>query len=162
MLTPALAWENRIHRPHGPHLCEHSGRSPETSGPRRLMHRPPTLATVAEATPRHDGVSFVHGYSGPQRHPMVVAHFFDPASDAATLGPSRERTASVALGPPRYIADDRRNPGGQSARPGRQGSPQREPALTTGRQRGRVREDAVESSFGAGLIAAHCGRRGQV
>jgi len=42
------------------------------------MHRPPTLATVAEATPATNGVSFVHGYSGPQGvHAMVVAHFFE-------------------------------------------------------------------------------------
>jgi len=38
---------------------------------------------------------------------MVVAHFFDPASEPSTLGPSRERTANgraVALASTGYIA----------------------------------------------------------
>jgi len=71
------------------------------------MHRPPTLATVAEATPPRTGVLRARLLRPAGRHAMVVAHFFDPASDASTLGPSRERTANagaVALASTGYIA----------------------------------------------------------
>jgi len=56
-----------------------------------------------------------------------------------------------------YIAAIDERPGrGTSARPGRPGSPQREPALP-GQLESRVREAQVESSLERGWIAASCG-----
>jgi len=101
------------------------------------MHRPPTLATVAEATPATNGVSFVHGYSGPQGvTAMVVAHFFESGQRRRLRWGGRERTANgrrSSAGQHRVHSCDRRKGlgGATSARPGRPGSPQREPALPT-------------------------------
>jgi len=41
------------------------------------MHRPPTLATVAEATPPRTGVLRARLLRPAGRHAMVVAHFFE-------------------------------------------------------------------------------------
>jgi len=41
------------------------------------MHRPPTLATVAEATPHERGVLRARLLRPAGRHAMVVAHFFE-------------------------------------------------------------------------------------
>jgi len=58
---------------------------------------------------------------------MVVAHFLNPASDASTLGPSREpplMAGAVALASTGYIAAiDEKAWAGTSARPGRPGFP---------------------------------------
>jgi len=127
------------------------------------MHRPPTLATVAEATPATNGVSFVHGYSGPQGVTrMVVAHFFESGQRRRLRwGPSRERTANgrrSSAGQHRVHSCDRRKAwaGPRRLGPGVQGSPQREPALPT--ETAREAEYArrkVESSFwSGGWIAA--------
>jgi len=77
MLTPALRVENRIHRPHGPHLCEHrplSGNqrssSPECTDPQRW--RP------SRRQPPHErGVLRARLLRPAGRHAMVVAHFFE-------------------------------------------------------------------------------------
>jgi len=60
------------------------------------MHRPPTLATVAEATPATNGGVLRARLLRPAgRHAMVVAHFFESGQRRrSTLGPSRERTAN--------------------------------------------------------------------
>jgi len=92
MLTPALPWENRIHRP-WTHLCEHR-RSPETSGPSSPECTTPTLATVAEATPPRTGCPSCTLLRPAGRHAMVVAHFFESGQRRRLRGPSRERTAN--------------------------------------------------------------------
>jgi len=100
------AWGKPDPQPHGTPPCVSTGRSPEKPAvPRRLNATDPQrLATVAEATPRHDGVSFVHGYFRPAGRSRDGSSLtsLNPASDAGlfTLGPSRERTAmagAVAL-----------------------------------------------------------------
>jgi len=58
---------------------------------------------------------------------------------------------AVALASTGYIAAiDEKAGRATSARPGVQGSPQREPALPRRQLESRVREAQVESSFGAG------------
>jgi len=57
--------------------CVSTGRSPETSGPRRLNAPTPTLATVAEATPATNGCPSCTLLRPAGRHAMVVAHFFE-------------------------------------------------------------------------------------
>jgi len=81
----------------------------------------------------------------------------NPASDAVYVGASRERTANgrraVALASTGYIAAIDEKPGGAtSARPGLQGSPQREPALPTETAERQSTPSARSSHpFGAGL-----------
>jgi len=67
---------------------------------------------------------------------MVVAHFFESGQRTpSTLGPIESAplmAGAVALASTGYIAAIDERPGrGTSARPGVQGSPQREPALPT-------------------------------
>jgi len=62
--------------------------------PRRLKHRPPTLATVAEATPPRTGV-LRHGYSGPQASRDGSSSLFESGQRRRLRGPSRERTANA-------------------------------------------------------------------
>jgi len=164
MLTPALRVENRIHRPMD-RTCVSTGRSPETSGPRRLNAPTPTLATVAEATPHERGVLRARLLRPAGRHAMVVAHFFESGQrrrlrwgrvESAPLWPA------VALASTGYIAAiDEKAWAGTSARPGRPGSPQREPALPTETAREQSTRGARSSHpFGAGAGSQpSCGRR---
>jgi len=104
------------------------------------MHRPPRWRPSRRQPPPLTWVSFVHGYSGPPGvTAMVVAHFFESASDAVYVGPSRERTAmaaAVALASTGYIAsiDERPGAGPRSARPGRPGFPTAWPTFAHRRQ----------------------------
>jgi len=122
------------------------------------MHRPPTLATVAEATPATNGVSFVHGLLRPAgRHAMVVAHFFE-SGQRRRLRWGRVESAplmagAVALASTGYIAaiDEKAWAGPRRLGPGVQGSPQREPALPTETAREQSTRGARSSHpFGAG------------
>jgi len=134
------------------------------------MHRPPTLATVAEAPPATNGVSFVHGYSGPQGvHAMVVAHFFE-SGQRRRLRWGRVESAPLmagagSAGQHRVHSCDRRKAwaGPRRLGPGVQGSPQREPALPTETAREQSTRGARSSHpFGAGAGSQPiCGRRGQ-
>jgi len=147
-------------------LCEHRP-LPETSGPRRLNAPTPTLATVAEGNPRHDGVLRARLLRPQGVTRLVVLNFFESASDAVYVGPSRERTANgrrSSAGQHRVHSCDRRKGlgGATSARPGVQGSPQREPALPRKQLEAEYARRKVESSFWSGLVAAQCGRRGQL
>jgi len=65
-----------------------------TSVPRRL-NAPTQRGDRREATPPRTGV-LVHGYSGRRASRDGSSYFFDPASDAVYVGPSRERTANGA------------------------------------------------------------------
>jgi len=102
------------------------------------------------------------------RHRDGIAHFLNPASDASTLGPSRERplmAGAVALASTGYIAaiDEKGLGGATSARPGRPGFPTGEPALPTETAREQSTRGARSSHpFGAGAGSQpSCGRRGQ-
>jgi len=88
---------------------------------------------------------------------MVVAHSFNPASDGR-LRWGRVESAplmagAVALASTGYIAaiDEKGLGGATSARPGRPGFPQREPALPTETARAASTRGASQSSFGRGL-----------
>jgi len=134
MLTPALRVGEPDHRPMD-RTCVSTGRSPETSGPSSPECTTPTLATVAEATPPRTGVLRAR-LLRPQASRDVVAHFLNRPATPSTLGPSRERTANgrrSSAGQHRVHSCDRRKGlgGATSARPGRPGFPQREPALPT-------------------------------
>jgi len=137
--------------------CVSTGRSPETSGPSSLNAPTPTLATVAEATPATNGVSFVHGYSGPQGVTRCSSSLLESGHDAVYVGPSRERTANgrrSSAGQHRVHSCDRRKglAGPRRLGPGVQGSPQREPALPTETAREQSTRGARSSHpFGAGL-----------
>jgi len=80
------------------------------------MHRPPTLATVAEATPATNGVSFGARLLRPAgRHAMVVAHFFE-SGQRRRLRWGRVESAplmagAVALASTGYIAAIDERPG---------------------------------------------------
>jgi len=74
--------------------CVSTGRSPETSGPSRLMHRPPTLATVAEAPPPRTGCPSCTVTQARRASREVVAHFFESGQRRRLRWPSRERTAN--------------------------------------------------------------------
>jgi len=135
------------------------------------MHRPPTLCDRPEATPATERVvSFRARLLRPAgRHAMVVAHFFESgAATPSTWGESRAHSlwpAQVALASTGYISCDRRKGlgGATSARPGVQGSPQREPALPTETAREQSTRGASESSFWSGgwIAGSVAGRRGQ-
>jgi len=122
------------------------------------------LATVAEATPPRTGV-LVHGYSGPQASRDGSSSLLDPASDAVYVGRVESAplmAGAVALASTGYIAAIDERPGGAtSARPGRPGSPQREPALPTETAREQSTRGARSSHpFGAGAGSQpSCGRR---
>jgi len=101
------------------------------------MHRTPTLATVAEATPATTGCPSCTVTQAAGRHAMVVAHFFE-SGQRRRLRWGRVESAplmagAVAAGQHRVHSCDRRKGlgGATSARPGRPGFPQREPALPT-------------------------------
>jgi len=137
-------------QPHGPHLCEHRPLS-ETSGPSSPECTDPNVATVAEATPHERGVLRAR-LLRPQGSRDVVAHFFDPASDAVYVGPSRERTANAA----QYVAskvhscDRRKGLGGHVGSAGRPGSPQRSGIAHGDSSRAEYARRKVESSFWSG------------
>jgi len=128
------------------------------------MHRPPTLATVAEATPRHErGVLRARLLRPAGRHAMVVAHFFESGQRRRLRwGRVERRTANgrrSSAGQHRVHSCDRRKGlggGHVGSAPGVQGSPQREPALPTETAREQSTRGArVESSFwSGGWIAA--------
>jgi len=118
--------------------CVSTGRSPETSGPSSPECTDPNVGDRRGATPATNGVSFVHGYSGPQGvTAMVVAHFFE-SGQRRRLRWGRVESAplmagAVALASTGYIAaiDEKAWAGPRRLGPGVQGSPQREPALPT-------------------------------
>jgi len=146
MLTPALRVGEPDPQAPMDRTCVSTGRSPETSVPRRLNAPTPNVGDRRGGNPRHERVSFVHGYSGPQgRHAMVVAHFFE-SGQRRRLRWGRVESAplmagAVALASTGYIAAITKRPGrATSARPGVQGSPQREPALPRRQLESRVRE----------------------
>jgi len=140
MLTPALRVGEPDPQAHGPHLCEHRPLSRKPAVPRRLNAPTPTLATVAEATPATNGVSFVHGYSGPQGvNAMVVAHFFESGQrrrlrwGRVESGTANGRRSSAGQHRVHTAAIDEKAWAGPRRLRARasQGSPQREPALPT-------------------------------
>jgi len=94
---------------------------------------------------------------------MVVAHFFESGQRRRLRWAESERTANgrrSSAGSTGYIAAIDEKPGGAtSARPGRPGFPQREPALPHGEQlESRVREaQGRVILLERGWIAAHCG-----
>jgi len=122
------------------------------------MHRPPTLATVAEGNPRHErGVLRARLLRPAGRHAMVVAHFFE-SGQRRRLRWGRVESAplmagAVALASTGYIAaiDEKAWAGPRRLGPGVQGSPQREPALPTETAREQSTRGARSSHpFGAG------------
>jgi len=90
MLSRRYAWENRS-QAHG-RTCVSTGRSPETSGPRRL-NAPTQRWRPSRATPARTGCLRA-GYSGRRASPMVVAHFFESGQRRRLRWASRERTAN--------------------------------------------------------------------
>jgi len=126
------------------------------------MHRPPTLATVAEATPATNGCpSCTVTQARRASRDGSSSLLLNPASDEpSTLGPSRERTANgrrSSAGQHRVHSCDRRKGLGGPRRlgPGVQGSPQREPALPTETAREQSTRGARSSHpFGAGAGSA--------
>jgi len=127
------------------------------------MHRPPTLATVAEGNPRHErGVLRARLLRPAGRHAMVVAHFFE-SGQRRRLRWGRVESAplmagAVALASTGYNSCDRRKRPGRghvgSARASR--VPHSVSRHCPRRQlESRVREAQVESSFwSGGWIAA--------
>jgi len=150
--------------------CVSTGRSPETSGPSSPECTDPNVGDRRGGNPRHErGVLRARLLRPAGRHAMVVAHFFESGQRTpSTLGPSRERTANgrrSSAGQHRVHSCDRRKGlgGATSARPGRPGFPQREPALPTETAREQSTRGARSSHpFGAGAGSQpSCGRRGQ-
>jgi len=134
MLTPALRVGEPDPQAHGPH-CVSTGRSPETSGPRRLNAPTPTLATVAEATPPRTGCPSCTVTQAAGRHAMVVAHFFE-SGQRRRLRWGRVESAplmagAVALASTGYIAAIDEKAGGPRRLGRASRFPQREPALPT-------------------------------
>jgi len=67
--------------------CVSTGRSPETSGPSSPECTDPNVGDRRGGNPRHErGVLRARLLRPAGRHAMVVAHFFDPASDAVYVG----------------------------------------------------------------------------
>jgi len=158
MLTPALRVGETGSTGPMDRTCVSTGRSPETSGPSSPECTDPNVGDRRGGNPRHErGVLRARLLRPAGRHAMVVAHFFDPASDAVYVGPSRERTANgrrSSAGQHRVHSCDRRKGLGGPRRlgPGVQGSPQREPALPTETAREQSTRGARSSHpFGAGL-----------
>jgi len=135
------------------------------------MHRPPTLATVAEATPPRTGCPSCTVTQARRASRDGVAHFFESGQRRRLpLGPSlTERTANgrrSSAGQHRVHSCDRpKRPGAGPRRlgPGVQGSPQREPALPTetAREQSNARRKVESSFWSGGWIAAQLRRRGQ-
>jgi len=147
--------------------CVSTGRSPETSGPRRLNARPPTLRPSRRQPPPRTGVLRARLLRPAGRHAMVVAHFFESASDAVYVGASRERTANgrrSSAASTGYIAaiDEKAWAG-----PRRLGRASRVPHSVSRHchgdsSRAEYARRKVESSFwSGGWIAAQLRRRGQ-
>jgi len=118
--------------------CVSTGRSPETSGPRRLNAPTPNVGDRRGGNPRHErGVLRARLLRPAGRHAMVVAHFFE-SGQRRRLRWGRVESAplmagAVALASTGYIAaiDEKAWAGPRRLGPGVQGSPQREPALPT-------------------------------
>jgi len=148
--------------------CVSTGRSPETSGPRRLNAPTPTLATVAEATPPRTGVLRARLLRPAGRHAMVVAHFFE-SGQRRRLRWGRVESAplmagAVALASTGYIAAIDERPGRGhvgSARASR--VPHSVSRHCHGdSSRAEYARRKVESSFWSGAGSQpSCGRRGQ-
>jgi len=167
MLTPALRVGEPDPQAPMDRTCVSTGRSPETSGPRRLMQPTPTLATRREATPRRNGVSFVHGYSGPAGgHAMVVAHFFESGQRRVYVGAesrAHRYAGAVALAA-RVIAaiDEKAWAGPRRLGPGVQVSHSVSRIAHGDSSRAEYARRKVESSFwSGGWIAAQLRPRGQ-
>jgi len=128
---------------------------------------PQTIGRPSGATSARSGVSFVARFTAgvAGRHAMVVAHvLFESASDAVYVG-AESRAApligrrSSAGSKVKLAAIDEKAAGPRRLGSRGPGFPHREPALPRRHSRSRVREAQDESSFGAGWIAASCGRR---
>jgi len=138
--------------------CVSTGRSPETSGPSSPECTDPNVGDRRGGNPRHErGVLRARLLRPAGRHAMVVAHFFE-SGQRRRLRWGRVESAplmagAVALASTGYIAAIDEKPGrATSARPGVQGSPQREPALPTETAREQSTRGARSSHpFGAGL-----------
>jgi len=137
--------------------CVSTGRSPETSGPSSPECTDPNVGDRRGGNPRHErGVLRARLLRPAGRHAMVVAHFLNPASDAVYVGAESRGTANgrrSSAGQHRVHSCDRRKGlgGATSARPGRPGFPQREPALPTETAREQSTRGARSSHpFGAG------------
>jgi len=145
--------------------CVSTGRSPETSGPRRLNAPTPTLRP-SRSNPARTGCPSCTVTQARRASAMVVAHFFESASDAVYVGPSRERTANgrrSSAGQHRYIAAiDEKAWAGTSARPGVQGSHSVSRHCHGDSSRAEYARRKVESSFwSGGWIAAQLRPPGQ-
>jgi len=132
------------------------------------MHRPQRWRP-SRRQPRHErGVLRARLLRPAGRHAMVVAHFFE-SGQRRRLRWGRVESAplmagAVALASTGYIAAiDEKAWRATSARPGRPGFPQREPALPTETAREQSTRGARSSHpFGAGAGSQpSCGRRGQ-
>jgi len=171
MLTPALRVENRIHRPHGPHLCEHRPLSRKPAVPRPPECTDPQRWRPSRRQPRHErGVLRARLLRPAGRHAMVVAHFFESGKRRRLRwGRVEKRTANgrrSSAGQHRVHSlrsTKRAWAGPRRLGPGVQGSPQREPALPTETAREQSTRGARSSHpFGAGAGSQpSCGRRGQ-
>jgi len=145
--------------------CVSTGRSPETSGPRRLNAPTPTWRPSRRQPPHERGVLRARLLRPAGRHAMVVAHFFESGSDAVYVGPSRERTANgrrSSAGQHRVHSCDRRKGLGGARRlgPGVQGSHSVSRHCPRRQLESRVREaQGRVILLERGWIAASCGRR---
>jgi len=133
--------------------CVSTGRSPETSGPRRLNAPTPTLRP-SRRQPRTNGCPSCTLLRPAGRHAMVVAHFFESGQRRRLRWASRERTANgrrSSAGQHRYIAAiDEKAGGATSLGPGVQGSHSVSRHCPRRQLESRVREAQVESSFWSG------------
>jgi len=78
MLTPALRVGEPIHRPHGPHLCEHRPLSGNQRSLRRLNATDPQRWRPSRRQPPpRTGCPSCTLLRPAGRHAMVVAHFFE-------------------------------------------------------------------------------------
>jgi len=67
--------------------CVSTGRSPKPAVPRRLNAPTPNVGDRRGGNPRHErGVLRARLLRPAGRHAMVVAHFFESASDAVYVG----------------------------------------------------------------------------
>jgi len=147
--------------------CVSTGRSPKPAVPRRLNAPTPNVGDRRGGNPRTNGVSFVHGYSGPQASRDGSSHFFE-SGQRRRLRWGRVESAPLmaahSAGQHRVHSCDRRKGLGGPRRlgPGVQGSPQRERHCPRRQLESRVREAQVESSFwSGGWIAAQLRPPGQ-
>jgi len=88
--------------------CVSTGRSPETSGPSSPECTDPNVGDRRGGNPRHErGVLRARLLRPAGRHAMVVAHFFESASDAVYVGRVESAplmAGAVALASTGYIA----------------------------------------------------------